>query len=171
MHTWHKPVREKMCAEMRVIMGYKKIRKLFISAAAILACILVFNPISAYATQSGGRNMILEKDVSLDSSHSIHIYVNAYVEYSYDEGVYGWINNITISDDSGVVSNEVNVETLQAVDGDETGYSTYWIRYLFCGHSFLEDYRGYINIYFNCDEWGDLSGWITYDYLSNESVE
>ena len=72
-------------------MGYKKIRKLFILAASILVCILVFNPTSAYATQSGGQNMILEKEVSLNSSDSIHIYVNAYVEYSYDEGVYGWI--------------------------------------------------------------------------------
>ena len=159
MHTWHKPVREKMCAEMRVIMGYKKIRKLFISAAAILACILVFNPISAYATQSGGRNMILEKDVSLDSSHSIHIYVNAYVEYSYDEGVYGWITNVTMTEDSGVGSNDVNIDILYKYDDSQYGSATYWIKYYFKG----EEYRGYITINFNCDEWGDLSGWITYE--------
>ena len=152
-----------MCAEIRVIMEYKKIRKLFISAAAILACILVFNPISAYAAQSGGRNMVLEKNVSFDSTRSIHIYVNAYVEYSYEEGISGWINNVTITDDSGVGSNNVNVDTLQAVAGDETGLSTYWIRYYFYGHSFIDDYTGYITIYFNCDEWGDVSGWITYE--------
>lgn len=140
-----------------------KTKKFFISMAAILICILVVNPVSVYATQSGERDMVLEKDVDLDSKHSIHIYVKAHIKYSYDEGVYGWIDSVDITDDSGVGSNEVNIETLQAVEGDTTGYSTYWIKYLFCGHAFLDDYRGYITIYFSCDEWGDLSGWISYD--------
>lgn len=141
----------------------KRTKKLFISIAAILICILAVSPVSAYAAYSGERDMVLEKDVSLDSSHSIHMYVDAHIKYSYDEGVYGWIDSVTITDDSGVGSNEVNIETLQAVAGDNTGTSTYWIRYLFTGHAFLDDYRGYITIYFSCDEWGDLSGWISYE--------
>lgn len=140
-------------------MEYKRIRKLFVSAAAILVYILVFNPISAYATQSGGRNLVLERDLNIDSSHSIHIYVNAYVEYSYDEGVYGWITNVTMTYDSGVGSNDVNIEKLYKYKNSRYGSATYWIKYYFEGGG----YRGYITINFNCDEWGDLSGWITYE--------
>lgn len=138
-------------------------KKFFISIAAILICVLVVNPVSAYATQSGERDMVLEKDVDLASNVSIHIYVKAHIRYSYDEGVYGWIDSVTITDDSGVASNQVSIETLQAIEGDNTGYSRYWIKYLFCAENFYDYYRGYITVNFACDEWGDLSGWIDYD--------
>ena len=46
-----------------------KTKKFFISMAAILICILVVNPVSVYATQSGQRDMVLEKDVALDSKN------------------------------------------------------------------------------------------------------
>ncbi len=138
-------------------------KKFFALMVAILICILSVNPVSVYATWSGERDMVLEKDVSLDSSHSIHIYVKAHIKYSYDEGVYGWIDSVTISDDSGVASNEVRIETLQPVAGDNTDSSRYWIKYLFCGEDFLNYYMGYITVYFDCDEWGDLSGGISYE--------
>lgn len=139
----------------------KKLRKLFILAAAVLVCILAVNPVSAYATQSGERDIVITKDVILGDGDSIHIYVKAHVKYSYDEGVYGWINNVTVTDDSGVGSNDVNINILEENKNSRYGLSTYWIEYYFEGG----EYSGYITLYFNCDEWGDLSGWITYTAL------
>lgn len=140
-----------------------RIKKIFGLIACLMAFIIVINPVNVFATSYGEQEVSIDRDVQLDDSHSIHIHVDAKVSYAYDEDVYGWITNVEIYGDGGVGSDNVNIETLEAVEESDYGSSAYVIRYLFCGHSFLNDYRGYINIHFECNEWGDINSWLDYE--------
>lgn len=126
--------------------------------------IIIKNPDKALAAQTGEDDVYAElKHVQLDDSHSINIYAHTHISYAYDEGVYGWIVDGYVVGNDGVGSNDVNIEVFQL--DEQYGYGTSQLRfkYYFYGHSFLNDYRGYIYIYVSIDEWGNLDSWIEYE--------
>lgn len=145
-------------------MKLKRMHRWLSTFALAMVFMFITNSISALA-YDGSQRMVLERDIQLDSSHSIHVYVDANVNYSYSDGVYGQINYVEISDGCGVGSDTVYVDELKLVDLTDGGVMTYWEKYYFLGIAGIYDYSGYITIYFQCDEYGDLSGWITYNAI------
>ena len=75
---------------------------------------------------------------------------------------YGWIVDGYVVGNDGVGSDNVNVEVLQLDEQYGYGTSQLCFKYYFYGHSFINDYRGYIYIYVSIDEWGNLDSCIEY---------
>ena len=145
-------------------MKVKKIIKTVITVLAVfIAVIIIKNPDKALATQTGEDDVYAElTDVQLDDSHSINIYAHTHVSYAYDEGAYGWIVDGYVVGNDGVGSDNVNVEVLQLDEQYGYGTSQLCFKYYFYGHSFINDYRGYIYIYVSIYEWGNLDSCIEY---------
>ncbi len=58
-------------------------------------------------------------------------------------------------------------DEFHAVDCSDYGSATYCeVYYLYC-FTFWEDYVGYVEIYYSCDEWGNLSSWIKYNPVNS----
>jgi len=131
----------------------------------MLFIIMIYKPEQAYATQSGTDEVVAEGDITVGDGYSVHIYSIAQVSYSYDEGVTGWITEVNTS--SGAGSNDIRIDEFHAVDCSDYGSATYCeVYYLYC-FTFWEDYVGYVEIYYSCDEWGNLSSWIKYNPINS----
>ena len=137
----------------------KKILFGLIITAAMFLIMLFYRPQAAYATQSGTGTASAEKIIDLGDGHFLRVSVTVTMDYSYDEGVTGWITN-TYYD--GRTGSDLRVEDFQAIDCGAYGYTTYYEKYCYYCPSFWQDYTGYVYIYCSCDEWGNLSFWITH---------
>lgn len=137
----------------------KKILWGIMITAAFLFIGLLYKPQQAYATQSGTGTASAEKTIDLGDGHYLKVTVTARMSYSYDEGVTGWITNASFY---GERESDLRVESFQAVDCGDYGHTTYWEEYRYDCSSFWRDYTGSVYIYCSCDEWGNLSCWITY---------
>lgn len=54
---------------------------------------LLYKPQPAYATQSGTGTASAEKTIDLGDGHFLRVSVIITMDYSYDEGVTGWITH------------------------------------------------------------------------------
>lgn len=151
--------------EEMIMKKHNKSRKMVMVVMLLMLLVGLNKPTNAYAAQRSTRNVFVQKDVALSGNNSIHIEATIYIDYSYDEGVIGWINDAYVIDGGGVYSNTVHVEKVQLVDIIE-GSSSYGEVYYFYGYVYMTDYTANIYIRVNVDEWGSISAWIDYQPLS-----
>ncbi len=116
----------------------------------------------------------ISKGYKFDSTHSIEITARLYVDYQWDEGNYGWINEAYTVGEDGDFEHSSFVKSTTVVIADspvleDFGYKTdslYFERYHFYGtklHGYdLYEYVGHIWIYVQVDEWGNIDLWITF---------
>lgn len=125
------------------------------------------NEIEIYASDSDAEIVTIKKEIDLGDGCSITLYADAYVEYAWDEGVYGWIeNDVTLADDGGIASDSVYIDDFTLVNFSDPGSSVYTITYYFYGfeHKYwYNTFSGYIKINISCDEWGNIDWWVSYE--------
>ncbi len=137
-------------------------RKVVIAMLSVLM-FLIINPMQVFAAYSGTEDLVAEADIPITSEYSIHVYAKSRVSYSYEEGITGWITDFYLSEDSGIGSNDVRIDTIKPTDvcGDFGTSSYYQQYYVYCTR-FDEDFVCYLEVHVHCDEYGELSSWIEY---------
>ncbi len=143
------------------------IKKFIISNITLLGAIFMFillgNITPAYAAETDYE---VFDTIDLGDGYEIVVYADLGIDYDWDEGAYGWINDVTIGSSGGAASDNVYIDDFYLVDYSDGGSASYWFKYYFYGFqhgNWYNDYSGYV--YFNvyCDEWGDISVWVTYE--------
>ncbi len=125
------------------------------------------NPVEVYATQRASKNISISSTIKLDNECDINVHADIYVEYGWDEGYTGWIDNMVLDLTGGVGSNNVYIDELRCIGENYTGSKGYY-KFYFCGFQSggeYNSYTGYIYINVSCDEWGDLSWWVSYEEI------
>ena len=141
-------------------MSIKVLKKLSVIMCAVI-CTLTFIRTDAFAAYSGTTTVTATKTIYFDSEHSVTVHAISEVDYGYDEGASGWIEDCNMEIQMG--SNTVTPDTCRVESYGDFGKSSNIQRYYVYCYRFLAEYTCYINVHVHCDEWGDVSSWITYD--------
>lgn len=144
-----------------------KITRSVVCLIVICSICMNFNPVDVYATQRSSKNISINSAIDLDDECSINVHADVYVEYGWDEGYSGWIDNMELDLTGGVGSNNVYIDELRFAGEYYTGSKGYY-KFYFCGfHNSgnYNSYTGHIYINVSCDQWGDLSWWVEYEKI------